>query len=635
MWGTISKGAGIAAAYHTITTASMIYLATYLGVPVYELPLPTGLVMRRVKDGWINATHILKTASFPKARRTRILERDVQTGVHEKVQGGYGKYQGTWVPPERGREIALQFGVDLVLQPIFDYVYQEHNPPPPAPKHLHAPRTATAAKKMPLVPGKRGRPPSAAKRAATFSGGEVRLEPVRANGASHSFLGVAPVVAAPPASIARLPSNSSESLFLLDDSLSLALRLPGTFTPHQPVAPGYLLLLPNAAYTQRLLEYFVLPELLEDRPLPDVIARPPVEFNPDQAIDLEGNTPFHWACAMGNTRVCELLLSVGASMRRCNNLGQVPIMRAVCFTNASTLRSFARLCEMLRETVFDVDTGGSTVLHIAAATALDLLRVPAAKYYLETVLAKVAEWLPERLAGFVNQTDNSGMTAVAVAQSTGARRCVAVLRSYGATPTPTELELQPAASYFPTPRFSEVGIRTAQTAPRLIEQLNMLADAFDTEAQLRDAELAELQQALARMQEELRTPAEIGAKLATTTAQLLQAREEYAARAQALVRTLERNQARDVARLVHREEAGASIGPPRKVEQAVVELTSLQVARRNLLSEVVELHAEGSGSAERMDKYRRLVSVAIGVPKADVDGMLEGIEESIGESVGG
>jgi transcription factor MBP1 len=50
--------------------------------------------MRRRHDDWINATHILKAAGFDKPARTRILEREVQKDVHEKVQGGYGKYQG-------------------------------------------------------------------------------------------------------------------------------------------------------------------------------------------------------------------------------------------------------------------------------------------------------------------------------------------------------------------------------------------------------------------------------------------------------------------------------------------------------------------------------------------------------------
>lgn len=51
-------------------------------------------VMRRRSDGWINATHVLKVVGLDKPQRTRVLERDVQKGIHEKVQGGYGKYQG-------------------------------------------------------------------------------------------------------------------------------------------------------------------------------------------------------------------------------------------------------------------------------------------------------------------------------------------------------------------------------------------------------------------------------------------------------------------------------------------------------------------------------------------------------------
>lgn len=65
-----------------------------LQVPVYEYNVAGNHVMRRRSDDWINATHILKVADYDKPARTRILEREVQKGVHEKVQGGYGKYQG-------------------------------------------------------------------------------------------------------------------------------------------------------------------------------------------------------------------------------------------------------------------------------------------------------------------------------------------------------------------------------------------------------------------------------------------------------------------------------------------------------------------------------------------------------------
>jgi transcription factor MBP1 len=68
-----------------------------LKIPVYEYQFGEDgkeHVMRRRSDSWINATHILKAAGFDKPARTRILEREVQKDVHEKIQGGYGKYQG-------------------------------------------------------------------------------------------------------------------------------------------------------------------------------------------------------------------------------------------------------------------------------------------------------------------------------------------------------------------------------------------------------------------------------------------------------------------------------------------------------------------------------------------------------------
>ncbi len=65
-----------------------------VGRITFARPLLTPTVMRRRADDWINATHILKAAGFDKPARTRILEREVQKETHEKVQGGYGKYQG-------------------------------------------------------------------------------------------------------------------------------------------------------------------------------------------------------------------------------------------------------------------------------------------------------------------------------------------------------------------------------------------------------------------------------------------------------------------------------------------------------------------------------------------------------------
>ncbi|KAK3312578.1 hypothetical protein B0H66DRAFT_485610 [Apodospora peruviana] len=98
-----------------------IYSATYSGVNVYEMEVNQIAVMRRQNDSWLNATQILKVAGVDKGRRTKILEKEIQTGEHEKVQGGYGKYQGTWIPFERGLEVCRQYGVDEILNKLLTH----------------------------------------------------------------------------------------------------------------------------------------------------------------------------------------------------------------------------------------------------------------------------------------------------------------------------------------------------------------------------------------------------------------------------------------------------------------------------------------------------------------------------------
>lgn len=59
-----------------------------LQIPVFEAMIRGISVMRRTADSWVNATQILKVAGIPKSARTKILEKEILSGTHEKVQGG-------------------------------------------------------------------------------------------------------------------------------------------------------------------------------------------------------------------------------------------------------------------------------------------------------------------------------------------------------------------------------------------------------------------------------------------------------------------------------------------------------------------------------------------------------------------
>lgn len=103
------------------SSAPQIYSAIYSGVDVYEMEVNSIAVMRRRKDSWLNATQILKVAGIEKGKRTKVLEKEILIGEHEKVQGGYGKYQGTWIKFERGLEFCRQYGVEELLRPLLTY----------------------------------------------------------------------------------------------------------------------------------------------------------------------------------------------------------------------------------------------------------------------------------------------------------------------------------------------------------------------------------------------------------------------------------------------------------------------------------------------------------------------------------
>ncbi|KAK2871739.1 hypothetical protein FQN49_002877 [Arthroderma sp. PD_2] len=120
-FGGYNEGSGYRPVPYQDGYKPQIYTAVYSNVSVYEMEVNGVAMMRRRSDSWLNATQILKVAGVAKARRTKTLEKEVAAGDHEKVQGGYGKYQGTWVSYQRGLELCRRYQVEDLLRPLLEY----------------------------------------------------------------------------------------------------------------------------------------------------------------------------------------------------------------------------------------------------------------------------------------------------------------------------------------------------------------------------------------------------------------------------------------------------------------------------------------------------------------------------------
>ncbi|KAH6689425.1 hypothetical protein F5X68DRAFT_274608 [Plectosphaerella plurivora] len=400
-----------------------IYSATYSGIPVYEYQFGDDLkehVMRRRQDDWINATHILKAAGFDKPARTRILEREVQKETHEKIQGGYGKYQGTWIPLDKGVHLAQRNNVYDRLLPIFEFVPGPQSPPP-APRHTSKPK----APKKPAVPKWPARGAAAA--------------PSRA------------VANAAAMAAAALPPQGSQDDFDMVDSLMHDDDTPDNLTvasasymgeedrfdmSHHSVAGGQrkrkrdeiiqdMTHQQHSVYGDELLDYFLLSRNEKPAHRPE----PPPNFQPNWIIDSEEHTALHWASAMGDVEVIKQLKRFGADLSVQNIRGESPLMRAVNFTNCYEKDTFPMVVRELAETASLRDLTGATVIHHAAIMKNGRVTShKCARYYLDIILNKIQETAePAFLQALIDAQDADGNTALHLAAERNARKCIRAL----------------------------------------------------------------------------------------------------------------------------------------------------------------------------------------------------------------
>ncbi|KAI0394624.1 ANK-repeat protein MBP1 [Xylariaceae sp. FL0594] len=385
-----------------------IYSATYSGIPVYEYQFGNELkdhVMRRRKDNWINATHILKCAGFDKPARTRILEREVQKDVHEKIQGGYGKYQGTWIPLESGEQLAQRNNIYEQLRPIFEYQPGGESPPP-APRHTSKPK----APRKPAVPKWNNPPPPPPP--PPREDFETASQPVHEDDTPDNV------------------TIASMSYMAEDDRHDVAHFSTGHRKRTRDETIQDLTVQQHQVYGDELLDYFLISKTDEATVRPE----PPPNFQPDWYIDSERHSALHWASAMGDVDVIKQLKRFGANMGAQNCRGETPFMRSVNFTNCYEKQTFPAVMKELFETVAKRDDSGCTVIHHAAIMKGGRVRSQScSRYYLDIILNRLQE---AHDANYVQQLldvqDNNGNTALHLAAKAKARKCVRALLGRGA-----------------------------------------------------------------------------------------------------------------------------------------------------------------------------------------------------------
>ncbi|KAI0596389.1 ANK-repeat protein MBP1 [Biscogniauxia sp. FL1348] len=388
-----------------------IYSATYSGIPVYEFQFGTDLkehVMRRRQDNWINATHILKSAGFDKPARTRILEREVQKDVHEKIQGGYGKYQGTWIPLEVGEQLAHRNGVYDRLRPIFEFMPGSESPPP-APRHTSKPK----APRKPAVPKWNNNPPPPPPPPPPREELETLSQQLNEDDTPDN------------ATVASV-SYAAE-----DERHDLSHYSTGHRKRKREEAIQDLTEQQHSIYGDELLDYF----LLSRQDAPTFRPEPPPNFLPDWHIDSEKHSALHWASAMGDVDVIKQLKRFNANLEARNCRGETPFMRSVNFTNCYEKQTFPAVIKELFGTISARDASGCTVIHHAAIMKSGRVTSHScSRYYLDNILNKIQETCdPHTAQQLIDAQDMNGNTALHLAAKANARKCIRALLGRGAS----------------------------------------------------------------------------------------------------------------------------------------------------------------------------------------------------------
>ena len=434
--------------------------------------------MRRRKDNWLNATQILKVANLPKGRRTKILEKEITTGEHEKIQGGYGKFQGTWVPHATAVDVCRRYGVYDVMRTFLEYGMD------PSTSHVVLSNTPTKEQVMARRRQQRYNAPqtshthsdapdqtffqnisSTASTAIHAIARAQRSHPKR----SHSIEPEDhPEQARKKTRGNAMAETSLESqLAAYDPDQPIDTYSPANTGP--PIDPRLLLVdqrypdeheigNEDASSNQSDDDLYVETGLSLNQFLRALFAEPPDKI-PETSRAFErlsakqvnkpmgqyGNTALHMAGTHGYTDLAIQLIGQGADLDTVNVNGESVLMKAVENISCYAYSKFDVLLSVLNQTIPLRDSCGRTVLHHLARASGMKGRKGAARHYLEKIIEHVTRQgvsvpgrqrlnLSDFVLNVVDARDNDGTTALHIAAKIGNQQMVDQLIEVGANP---------------------------------------------------------------------------------------------------------------------------------------------------------------------------------------------------------
>lgn len=609
------------------TSVEGIWHASYSGIDVLEMEVGGVTMMRRMHDGALNATQILKLAGVDKSRRLKILEKDLG-GVYEKVQGGYGKYQGTWIPFDRAVQLCQEYGVYEAVKSLLLYDRGLEDTPSREQAAARwrsssyiAPASATSsAMGVPASPAVVARPETTApyynNRGPSSGSGSGSVMQQDSGDQDHEGAksdrqkSQTPTVCNPLPPLE--PSQENEAQFDHSRDIVTELFLSGDTKQLSEIAPNEQLIV-------------------------------------DVPIDDSGHTALHWAAALGHIDLVRDLLNNGANCSRGNYAGESPLIRAVLVTNNSEHSSLGELLDLLWPSLPLVDANGRSVLHHITLTAGIRGRADASKYYLETLLEWVVKhgsdhelglhWLEDEL---VNIQDYNGDTALNIAVRIGNRQIARQLTNVNASAgIPNRAGLRPV----------DFGI----TANLKVPKTNVKREHHVTPTERRKQVLGSLRELIGNLETHFQHEVESKQKLIESlhkelkennTALAAVTEQEYQIRA--LTEKVEdlRRQSRSLSETIAMEAArmGAPIGLHEKFDPdqpfRVTDEMSSQLPPVLLEARIRAYEANNSrlkkmrddlhaNSRDREAKYRHVVSLCTGVAEDSVDELLGSLVKAV------